>query len=171
MHAGLQTETQTVPAHNRTRIQALRTIALMEFAKGVAVLAAAISLYWVDPTDVVGSFLDFLHISPDHHLAQLLLHSANSLNNASMRSIILFACLYSGLRFAESFGLWRARVWAEWVALVSGAIYLPFEVYKLAHRVSLLHVGILLINLAVVAFMFYLRIYLPRLQKVVVRVH
>jgi uncharacterized membrane protein (DUF2068 family) len=115
--------------------------------------------------------LDFLHISPDHHLAQLLLHSANSLNNASMRSIILFACLYSGLRFAESFGLWRARVWAEWVALVSGAIYLPFEVYKLAHRVSLLHVGILLINLAVVAFMFYLRIYLPRLQKVVVRVH
>jgi uncharacterized membrane protein (DUF2068 family) len=170
MHVGLQTETETVPAHHRTRIQALRTIAAMEFAKGVAVLAAAVSLYWVDPTDVVGSFLDFLHISPDHHLAQVLLRSADSLSNASLKSIILFACLYSGLRFAESFGLWRARAWAEWVALVSGAIYLPFEVYKLAHKVSLLHISILLINLAVVAFMFYLRIYLPRLQKVVVRV-
>jgi len=171
MHVSLQTETEAVPAYHRTRLQALRTIALMEFAKGVAVLAAAVSLYWVDPTDVVGSFLDFLHISPDHHLAQLLLRSADSLSNASLWSVILLACLYSGLRFAEAFGLWRARVWAEWVALVSGAIYIPFEVYKMAHRVSILHVSILLINLSVVAFMFYLRIYLPRLQKVVSRVH
>ena len=170
MHLGLQIENKAAPAQHRTRLQALRTIALMEFAKGVAVLAAAISLYWVDPTDVVGSFLDFLHISPDHHLAQLLLRSADNLSNASLWSVILVACLYSGLRFAEAFGLWRARVWAEWVALISGAIYIPFEVYKMAHRVSILHVSILLINVAVVAFMFYLRIYLPRLQKVIDRV-
>lgn len=170
MHVGLQTDIEAVPAYHRTRLQALRTIALMEFAKGVAVLAAAVSLYWVDPTDVVGSFLDFLHISPDHHLAQLLLRSADSLSNASLWSVILLACLYSGLRFAEAFGLWRARAWAEWVALVSGAIYIPFEAYKMVHRVSILHVSILLINLAVVAFMFYLRIYLPRLQKVVAHV-
>jgi uncharacterized membrane protein (DUF2068 family) len=170
MHLGLQIETKAAPAQHRTRLQALRTIALMEFAKGVAVLAAAISLYWVDPTDVVGSFLDFLHISPDHHLAQLLLRSADNLSNASLWSVILVACLYSGLRFAEAFGLWRARVWAEWVALISGAIYIPFEVYVMAHRVSILHVSILLINVAVVAFMFYLRIYLPRLQKVIDRV-
>jgi len=72
------------------------------------------------------------------------------------------ASIYSGLRFAEAFGLWRARAWAEWVALVSGAIYLPYEINRLAHRVSLLHVSIFLVNLAVVAFMFYLRIYVPR---------
>lgn len=166
MHVGLQTETGKSSAYYRTRLQALRTIALMEFAKGVAVLGAAVSLYWVDPTDVVGSFLDFLHISPDHHLAQLLLRSADTLSNASMWVIILCGCLYSGLRFAEAFGLWRSKAWAEWVALVSGAIYLPFEAYKLAHRVSLFHISLLLINLAVVAFMFYLRIYVPRLQKV-----
>ena len=158
------------PAYRR-RLQALRTVATMEFAKGVAVLAAAISLYWVDPTDVVGAFLDFLHISPDHHIAQMLLRSADNLSNASMRSVILVACIYSALRFTESFGLWRARPWAEWIALVSGALYIPFEVLKLAHRVSWLHVSILLINLAIVAYMFYLRIYLPRLEKHIARVH
>jgi uncharacterized membrane protein (DUF2068 family) len=63
--------------------------------------------------------------------------------------------------------LWRARPWAEWIALISGAMYLPFEVLKLAHKVTPLHVSILLINLAVVAYMFYLRIYLPRLSKTV----
>ena len=143
----------------------------MEFAKGVAVLAAAISLYWVDPTDVVGAFLDFLHISPDHHLAQLLLRSADTLNNASMWLVILLACIYSGLRFAEAVGLWTEKAWAEWIALVSGAIYIPFETYKLVHRPGLLHISILLINLAIVAYMFYLRIYLPRLKKVISRVY
>jgi uncharacterized membrane protein (DUF2068 family) len=171
MHSALQTQTVLSPAAYRRRLQALRTVAAMEFAKGVAVLAAAISLYWVDPTDVVGGFLDFLHVSPDHHFAQLLLRSADILNNASMWSVILVACVYSALRFAEAFGLWRARAWAEWIALVSGAAYIPFEAYKVADKLSILHVAILLINLAVVAYMFYLRIYLPRLQKVVARVH
>jgi uncharacterized membrane protein (DUF2068 family) len=82
----------------------------------------------------------------------------------------LFASLYSGLRFTEATGLWRAKAWAEWIALISGAIYVPFEVYKLVHRVSFFHVSLLVINLAVVAFMFYLRIYLPRIEKAAARV-
>jgi uncharacterized membrane protein (DUF2068 family) len=171
MHSGLHTQTSARETEHRRRLRALRTIALMEFAKGVAVIAAAVSLYWVDPSDVVGAFLDFLHISPDHHLAQILLRSADSLSNASLWSVILLACIYSGLRFAEALGLWRARPWAEWIALVSGAIYIPFEAYKLAHRPTLFHISILLVNLAVVVYMFYLRIYLPRLQKVIARVH
>ncbi len=170
MHSGLKTEPDVVLEHGH-RLQALRTIALMEFAKGIAVIAAALSLYWLDPTDVVGAFLDFLHISPDHHLAQLLLRSADSLSNAKLWFVILIACVYSGLRFAEAYGLWKARAWAEWIALVSGAMYIPFEVYKVANRLNILHVSILLINLAVVAYMFYLRIYLPRLQKVIARIH
>lgn len=165
MHSPLHTQTLTLTSAYRRRLQALRTVAMMEFAKGVAVLAAAISLYWVDPTDVVGAFLDFLHISPDHHMAQMLLRSADIVSNASMWSVILVACVYSALRFAEAFGLWRARPWAEWIALISGAMYIPFEVLKLAHRVTWFHVSILLINLAIVAYMFYLRIYLPRLEK------
>ena len=171
MHSALQTQPLPHTSGYRRRLQALRTVATMEFAKGVAVLAAAISLYWVDPTDVVGGFLDFLHISPDHHMAQLLLRSADVLSNASMWSVILVACIYSALRFAEALGLWRARPWAEWIALVSGAMYIPFEVVKLAHRVSWFHVSILLINLAIVAYMFYLRIYLPRLEKHLARIH
>jgi len=80
------------------------------------------------------------------------------------------AFVYSELRFAEAYGLWRARAWGEWVALISGAIYLPYEIRLLAHRVTVFHVSVLLINLAVVAFMFYLRIYLPRLKPAISRI-
>jgi len=158
-------ETPRVPeaVEHRARLHALRTVALLEFAKGLLVLAAALSVvFLVDPSDVADWFLDFLHISPDRHLAQMLLRLADSLSNAKNWVVVVTACSYSGLRFAEAYGLWTARAWAEWIALVSGALYLPFEVRLLAHRVTLFHAGVLILNIAIVAFMFYLRIYVPR---------
>lgn len=146
---------------HRARLQALRSVGLLEFAKGVAVLAAAISLYWLDPTDVADAFLSFLHISPDHHLARALMGMADRLSDISEWQIILVASAYSGLRFAEAYGLWKARAWAEWIALVSGGLYLPFEIRLLAHRVTLFHIAVLTINVAIVLFMLYLRIFVP----------
>jgi uncharacterized membrane protein (DUF2068 family) len=156
---------------HRARVQALRSIALLELVKGIVVLAAAISLYWIDASDVAGAFLNYLHISPDRHFAHMLFRLADRLSNVKLWHVMLVASVYSGLRFAEAFGLWRARAWAEWVALVSGAIYLPYEITRLAHRVSLLHVSVFLVNLAVVAFMFYLRIYVPRKEAAAAESH
>ena len=169
MSSGIQAPPGTI--EYRAELQALRTVAILEFGKGLLVLGAAISLYWLDPSDVAGGFLDLLHISPDHHFAQVLLQWADSLSNAKMWVVVSVAATYSALRFAEAYGLWRARAWAEWIALISGVIYLPFEIYKVAHRASLFHIAILVVNLAIVAFMFYLRIYVPRLKPVVLRMH
>jgi len=148
---------------HRARLQALRTVALMEFIKGLLVLAAALGVaFFVDPKNVAEWLLNLLHISPDRHIAHLLLRLAGRLSDAKVWVVVTISCSYSGLRFVEAYGLWRARAWAEWVAMISGLLYLPVEVRLLVHRVSLLHVSFLVINLAVVAFMFYLRIYVPR---------
>lgn len=150
---------------HRARLQALRSIALVEFAKGAIVLAAAISLYWIDPTDVAGAFLTFLHISPDHHFARWLFMLTDKLSDIKFWHVMVGASCYSGLRFAESYGLWRARAWAEWIALISGTIYLPVEIKLLLHRPTFLHVAVFIVNLAIVLFMFYLRIYIPQEKK------
>lgn len=151
---------------HRARLQALRTVALMEFVKGLLVLAAALGIaFFVDATDVAEWFIRLLHISPDRHFAQLLLRLAGRLSDAKVWVVVTVACSYSGLRFVEAYGLWRAKAWAEWIALISGALYLPVEVRLLVHRVSLLHASFLVVNLAVVGFMFYLRIYVPGRER------
>jgi len=94
-----------------------------------------------------------------------LFRLADRLSNITKWHIVVGACCYSGLRLSEAYGLWRERAWAEWIALISGAIYLPVEIRLLVRRVSLLHVSVFLINVAIVVFMFYLRIYLPRREK------
>ena len=60
--------------------------------------------------------------------------------------------VYAGFRFTEAYGLWRERKWAEWLALVSGAIYLPAEIYELVDQITWIRVGVLVINLAIVGF-------------------
>jgi uncharacterized membrane protein (DUF2068 family) len=65
------------------------------------------------------------------------------------------AAVYAVLRFVEAYGLWKARAWAEWIALVSGMLYLPFEIFKLVTRPNIFHVGLLIVNLAVVLYMAY----------------
>lgn len=158
----------SAPLHareHRARLQALRSVALVEFAKGVLVIGAVVALHWLDPSDVADAFLNFLHISPDHHFAHFLMSMADKLGDIKFWHLAVGASCYSGLRFAEAVGLWRARAWAEWVALISGALYLPLEIRAIIRHPTLLHAGVLIVNIAIVAFMFYLRIYVPHHDK------
>jgi uncharacterized membrane protein (DUF2068 family) len=146
------------PEHG-ANLQVLRAVATFELTKGLIVLLAACGILLVmhrqDPWDIADGLLRLLHISPDHHFAQVFLDWADSLTDAKLWAVAAAATAYSLLRFAEAYGLWYAKAWAEWIALISGTIYLPFEVYKLVHKQNLFHISILLINLAVVLYMIY----------------
>ena len=143
------------------QLKALRAVASVEFLKGLVVLLAGfgvLSLVHRDAWDVAESFLEWLHISPDAHYAQVFLNLADQLTDTKLWAVSIGALTYSALRFAEAYGLWRARAWAEWLALISGAIYLPFEIFELARRPDWIRLAIFLINLAVVLYMAFLRL-------------
>jgi len=136
-------------------------VASLEFLKGLIVLLAGfglLSLVHRDAWDVAESFLEWLHISPDAHYAQVFLNLADQVTDSKLWAVAIGALAYSSLRFAEAYGLWRARPWAEWLALVSGAIYLPFEIYEMARRPDWVRLTIFLVNLAVVFYMAHLRL-------------
>ena len=67
-----------------------------------------------------------------------------------------FAAFYAALRFIEAYGLWRARRWAEWFAALSGAVYVPIEIYEVWQRLTWVRLTVLTVNLAIVAYMFWL---------------
>jgi len=148
------------PQGRNHTLQVLRSIATFELTKGMIVLFAAFAVVFLihraDPWDVADGLLHLLHISPDHHFAQAFLNWADTLTDAKLWAVAAAAAAYSILRFVEAYGLWYARAWAEWIALVSGSIYLPFEIYKLLHRQSLFHITVLVVNLAIVLYMAYL---------------
>jgi uncharacterized membrane protein (DUF2068 family) len=137
----------------------LRAVATVEFVKGIFVLLVgicAILLVRKDAWLLAESLLALLHINPDRHLAQVFLDFADNLTDTRLWAAAKLAFVYSALRFAEGYGLWNQRTWAEWIAFLSGSLLLPLEIRELLRGVTLLRSVIFVGNLGIVLYMFFL---------------
>ena len=158
MRSAAQTTVFPATREPKPHIKVLRAVASLELIKGIIVLGGIFGILFLvhkDPGDVADWCLTVLHISPDHHFAQAFLDWADSLTDKKLWVVAGAAAVYSTLRFVEGYGLWKARAWAEWIALISGMLYVPFEIFKIVGRPNLFHVSLLVINLAVVVYMAY----------------
>lgn len=134
----------------------LRAVALFECFKGIFVLLmglCALMLIRRDVWLIAESLLALLHISTDRHSAQVFLDFADNVTDAHLWAAARIAFAYSALRFAEGYGLWRERAWAEWVAFVSGTLLLPLEVRELMRGITILRTALLVGNLVIVLYM------------------
>lgn len=143
--------------HPRQR-RVLQAVAAFEFFKGIFVMVmgvCALALVHKDVWLYAESLLALFHINTDRRSAQLFLDFADNVTDARLWAAARIAFAYAALRFTEAYGLWKYRTWAEWVALVSGALLLPLEVRELFRSVTFLRCALFFGNLAVVLFMLY----------------
>jgi uncharacterized membrane protein (DUF2068 family) len=129
---------------------ALRTVAVFEAAKGLLVLLLGLGILRFvhkDLDEVAEQIIRFLHASPGGRLSNMFVAAASP----------AAAMVYSIVRFAEAYGLWYAREWAEWFALLSGAMYLPWEVLSIIRKPHPYKWIVLAGNLAIVLYMLVLR--------------
>jgi uncharacterized membrane protein (DUF2068 family) len=137
----------------------LRAVALFEAFKGALVLIAGFGLARLVNRDVEAiaeAMVHRLHLDAAKGYPRIFLELAQNVSSAQLWMLAALAAAYSTLRFVEAFGLWRGRRWAEWLAALSGAIYVPVEIYELARRVTWIKLGALVLNAAVVAYMIWL---------------
>ena len=145
------------PAH----IKGVRTVATFEFTKGIVVVLAGLGIFSMRHKDLWGlteSFLEFLHVNPHHHFVGVFIALVSRLSDVRLWKVALVAAVYSILRFVEAYGLWYALPWAEWLAIASGSIYIPFEVADLLRRPSWIRLLIVAVNVGIVLYMLMLRL-------------
>lgn len=148
----------TTPDPHRRQRQVLRAVAMFEFFKGVFVVLmgfCALALVHKDVWLYAESLLAVFHVNTDRRSAQLFLDFADGVTDARLWAAARIAFAYSALRFTEAYGLWKGRTWAEWVALVSGALLLPLEIRELMRGLTALRCVLFVGNMAVVLFMLY----------------
>ena len=138
----------------------LHLVAIYEAVKGVLALFIGIAIIAFSDAalqDFGERVIGFLHMDPDHRLPRFFLHGIEVI---SSQNAFMMACLVSGyviLRFAEAYGLWKDRTWAEWLAIISGGLYLPLEFYELHEGFSWPKMLITLGNLALVIYLIWIR--------------
>ncbi len=146
------------PAIPKSERGALRAIAAFEAIKGLAALASAVgllSLLHHDLHHLALALIGHFDLDPSQHFPSLLLQYVDQVNSTPVSSFVMLATGYVALRWVEAYGLWFDRSWGEWVAALSGALYVPFEVRHVMHRATWVNVLVLLLNLVVVGYMIF----------------
>jgi uncharacterized membrane protein (DUF2068 family) len=138
----------------------LRTVASFEALKGLTVLLLGVALLFVHQhaEQFSENLLYHLHVDPDRRLAQMFLNAASQVNDARLWTIAIAVLVYASVRFTEAWGLWNRRIWAEWFAMLSGFLYLPWEILKIVERADWERIGVLVINIVIILYMAEIRI-------------
>ena len=93
------------------------------------------------------------HLNPASRYPHIFLEAAAQVTDAKLWLLAMTALLYALARFVEAYGLWYQRRWAQWFALVTGALYLPIESYELLQGVSAIKTIVFLVNAAIVVLL------------------
>ena len=138
--------------------KSLKTIACLKVLRGSIAITIGVSLFLVYRRSEAFSWLDHPilgSIASNDPFLQMVFAWLGSFNQAQILSIAVLACLMGALRWVEAGGIWFNQSWAQWLAVFSGFIYIPFEINELIHRFSWLMVVILFINTLIVAHLLY----------------
>ena len=134
----------------------LHTIAFFEGFKGITALLVSVgllSLVHHDVRAIAYALIGHFHINPDSHYPKMVLDDLSLLTDSNLRQVVFMTWAYAAVRLIEGYGLWKDLEWAEWLATLSGTIYLPWEVRHLLHQTSIANGLVLIGNTMVIVYM------------------
>jgi uncharacterized membrane protein (DUF2068 family) len=94
-------------------------------------------------------------IDPESHLASILMDKADLVQSHQLRQFSMLTIGYALLCLIEGTGLVMRRVWAEYFTVFVTLLGIPIEVYELMDHFTWIKVGVMAINLAVLAYLLW----------------
>ena len=82
-----------------------------------------------------------------------LLHEAFTVDPRTLGFIALGLGAYAVIEAVEGIGLWLVKRWGEYFAMIVTSLGLPYEIYDLTNKVTVLRVVAFVINLALVLYL------------------
>lgn len=96
-----------------------------------------------------------LRFDPESHLVNFILAKAAHIHPRELRMLSAAIFIYAALDLIEGTGLVLEKVWAEYVTLTITAAFLPWEFYEVILRASAFRIGLVLANLVIVLYLFW----------------
>jgi uncharacterized membrane protein (DUF2068 family) len=144
-------------AHANER--ALRVIAVYKFIKSAGLVILACVVFGFLHTEFLDAVARWVEHLPIQNGRNILGHFFDTLLGMTPRRFIVvgsFALAYATLFAVEGFGLWTGKRWAEYLTTIATASLIPFELYELVHHATLAKAIVLIVNIAIVIYLWYL---------------
>jgi uncharacterized membrane protein (DUF2068 family) len=134
----------------------LWVIAAFKLLKGLALLAVGIGAHNLinkDLDEVVDHWVDFFRIDPNNHYLHGLLERFTNLDPQKLKALSFGTFFYAAVLLTEGVGLAMGKRWAEYFTIIVTSSFIPLELYEIARHITVMKVVLLLINIAVVAYL------------------
>ena len=135
----------------------LKALAIFEAMKGSVALVFGLGLHEMAGKglqETVFYLLKHLHLNPAAHFYVTIQHYAGEISASHLNLFFIGSLVYGIIRFFEAFGLWKGFIWTQWFALLTGGIYLPFEIYEMITQKNLFSVGLFCLNIGILAYLY-----------------
>ena len=128
---------------------------MFKVVKGVLLLLVGLGLLKLVHAEIATLFSLLIegHLNADSRLIHVLVLKIDALQLNSVLLAGLVSLGYAGMLLVEGVGLWVELTWAAYLTVVSTSLLLPFELYEVLEQVSILRIGVLMMNLVIVAYL------------------
>ncbi|MEQ1702491.1 MAG: DUF2127 domain-containing protein [Ilumatobacteraceae bacterium] len=103
--------------------------------------------------DALGSQLGDTGQGASHTWLSRQMRHLLDLQPGTVHVLLLLAVVYAVIEWIEAIGLWKERRWAEYLTVLATAGFLPLEIHELIDRVTVLRVGALIVNVALIVWL------------------
>lgn len=106
-----------------------------------------------DLREVVDGLIAQFNLDVDRSVIAMTLKKIGMINGHLLFIISIAVFLYGVLDLVEAYGLHKRRRWAEYLTVFATALFIPFEIYEVLEKLTLIRGGALILNVAVVIFL------------------
>ena len=141
-----------------TRDPGLVAIAVFKLFKAVTLIALGLGAFrLLNPVTVHRLVNWLLHFSltTGQRFIDRAIDLLSKLTRGHAAALGLGAILYGSLFTVEGIGLWKGKRWAEYLTVIATSTLIPFEVYELTRRLTMVRVSALVVNVAAVIYLVY----------------
>ena len=143
----------------------LRVFAIERFVRAVAAGALAFVVWRIGYSRLsagrafdreLAAFRGLFHdvgYKIEHSKLVGLIHHALTLSPTTIKLVAGGLAGYAVIELIEGIGLWLSRRWGEYFAMVATSLGLPYEVYELASKITVIRSLLFGVNLALVLYL------------------
>src|SRR6516225_6512800 len=131
-------------------------IAIFKILKGLGLLAVGVgALHFLhrDLAAEIAHWVDLVRIDPHNHYLHWILEKLAKVDAKKLRELSVGTFFYSALFLCEGTGLALRKRWAAYMTIISTSSLMPIEVLEICRRPTAARMFLLLVNVAVVAYL------------------
>lgn len=147
------------PKRHRNRI--LIMIALFKLFKATLLFAAGVAAIVFRKANIARMFTQLVshfRLDPHNHHIDAVIDRLHLITPKTMELLAVGTFFYALLFTLEGFGLYFEKVWAEYLVILEACAGIPLEIFEITRKPNLLRIGLLVVNVMIVAYLIYLRI-------------